>query len=237
MNKSMLRNLALFVALTTPLPAIFGSEFHEDFTDGLGAYTAAVLLGAHRNHVTEWETVDGALRINTSEADPDDPTGAMQHFLSRTDVRLKVGFEWRAAFSPDFTGPNDIGVAVGAHQTIRRDFIHVHTRSDGRVFSRGLDGGSPFPLVSADADHNFDTLFIARIEENVFELGYYDGDVRTVIVTREMSSADVGNAIGFYADVRGAGVLGAFTSATLHRPDIGTLLELSQVRIGSSPDA
>ena len=235
MNTPVLRNLALLAALTIPLPATFGAAFHEDFTDGLGAYTAAIVGGGDRELISEWETVDGALRINSSETDPDDSARGVHHFLTRNDARLEAGYEWRVSVSPDFTGEHGLGIAVGSDYASRGEgFIFIQTDGD-RILSRGINPGAGFGRATTDSGEKFDSLFIARIDENVFEVGYYDGEMRTVIATREMSSPDVGHAFGFYADVQSAGVMGAITSATLHRLDMGTLLELSQVRIGGAP--
>ena len=188
----------------------------ENFDEGLDAYTATIILGGQRSHETEWETVDGALRLNTTFHED----GAQQHALTRTDVALRVGYEWRASVIEEFTGSQDIGLYVGAGhpaENVREDYVNVFMRNQGddtSIVAHGFAGTDNYDTVTEDVE-SFDSLFIARTGPNTFDVGWYDGEDRHVLVTRTATSPNVGKAIGYYGDVRDAGIVGSLTSATV----------------------
>jgi hypothetical protein len=176
------------------------------------AYTTTRILGNHGN-VTAWEAVEGILRITTSEW-----FGVEQHALTRTDLSLEVGEEWKATLSRDETGEGDFGLYVGARPPVageREDFISVYLRHDGLLLSRGADGSEALDLINGGRVGSLHALFIARLAEAVFEVGWYEGTVRRVLVVRTMSNRSLGHAIGFYASVLGEGILGSATHAEL----------------------
>jgi len=176
------------------------------------AFTPTRILGNHGN-VTAWEASEGTLQISTSEW-----FGIEQHALTRTDLPLKVGSEWRASFSQNYTGQGDFGLYVGARQPgpgEREDFISIYLRHDGLLLSRGADGSEALNLVNGGKVNSLNALFVARIAEHVFEVGWYEGTARRVLVTRTMSNRSLGNAIGFYASILSQGILGSVTHAAL----------------------
>ena len=185
----------------------------ENFDEGLDAYTATVILGATRSHETEWETVDGALRLNTTFHED----GAQQHALTRTDVALFVGYEWRATFADATTGPQDIGLYVGAghpEQDVRADYVNIFIRNSTQLIAHGFAGTTTYGNV-IEGEANVDSMFIARTGPNTFDVGWYDGDTRNVLTTRTTINPSVGTAIGFYGHVGGVGIVGSLTSATV----------------------
>ena len=199
------------VSLTINMEAL-----NENFDEGLDPYTATVILGADRSHVTEWETVDGALRLNTTSHED----GAQQHALTRTDVQLFVGYEWRASAIEDFTALQDIGLYVGAGhpvENVRENYVNVFMRNQGgatMIVGHGFAGTDNYNTVTEGVE-SFDSLFIARTGPITFDVGWYDGEDRHVLVTRTATNPNVGKAIGFYGDVRDVGIVGSLTSATV----------------------
>lgn len=191
------------------------NPLNEAFEEGVGAYTATVIEGSARSHVSAWETVGGALRMNTTSWNE----GIQRHTLTRSDVSLLVGFEWRASFANEFSGSRDIGLYVGAGDPgpdEEVDYINVFVSNDGSVRAAGFDGTNPYADAS-DAASSVDSLFIARTATNSFQVGWYEGETRKVLATRTVSNPLVGDAIGFYAAVDGGGIVGSFTSATIAR--------------------
>lgn len=189
--------------------------FDEAFEGGVGAYTATVIEGSTRSHVSAWETVGGSLRMNTTSWDE----GVQTHALTRTDVPLLVGYEWQAAFSAEFTGPRDLGLYVGAghpNEDEKTDYINVFVANDGSVQADGFDGATPYGSVNGGLN-SVNSLFIARTATNTFQVGWYDGETRNVLATRTVGNPLVGKSVGFYAAVEGAGIVGSFTSATITR--------------------
>ena len=83
----------------------------------------------------------------------------------------------------------------------------MYARNTGEVFSRGFDGTTEYGQVGW-VSPAYEKLFIARTNTNTFEAGYYEGGVRTVLVTRTPTVANAAAYVGFYADVRAVGVLG-----------------------------
>lgn len=184
----------------------------DDFSGSLAPYTATRILKATpaaANNVYQWEIDGASLRVNTSVYG-----GIEQYALTRTDVTLAVGEELQADYLGGNLGSQDIGLYVGAgHPTpdVRANYINIYVRNNGQIFSRGFDGPE-LSLGGGGTPANLASLFIKRTASDVFELGYYDtADVRSIVSTRTISggnAAGIGNAIGFYADVRAAGLRG-----------------------------
>jgi hypothetical protein len=82
------------------------------------------------------------------------------------------------------------------------------------VYSRGFDGTVEYGLVGGGG-RPFDKLFIARSGVNTYDAGYYNAGSRTVMVTRTPTTANDADVIGFYADVRGVGILGNLDNLTI----------------------
>ena len=95
--------------------------------------------------------------------------------------------------------------------------MDVYVRNNGQIFTRGFNGSTEFAL-SGGTNAALSTLFIARTAVDVFELGYYDSTGRNVLATRTIGGANaagIGSSIGFYADVRSAGIVGSLDNLTL----------------------
>jgi PEP-CTERM motif len=203
-------------AIVTPAHALI----IDDFNSGdLSAYTATRILKASGSgaNVYSWEISGGALQLNTTAYD-----GIEQYALTRTDYSLDPGWELIADFSAGYTGTQDIGLYVGAGTPtpdVRADYVNIYMRSNGQLFSRGFNGGTEFPL-SGGGTPAATALFIARTGVDTFDLGWYEGGVRNVLTSRTIFSGNpVGNSIGFYADIRNAGIVGNMDNLSLSEID------------------
>jgi hypothetical protein len=215
------------------LGMIAQAQLIDDFSGNLAPYTATRILN-NGNHAPvntyNWEISGGALRLNTTAY-----VGIEQFALTRTDFTLGVGSELTTTFSAGYTGTQDIGLYVGAGTPttdVRANYVNVYVRNNGQIFSRGFNGATEFALAGGATPLNISSLFIARTSVDTFELGYYDGAIRNLLTTRTIGSANavgVGSAIGFYGDVRAAGLVGNLDNLTLTpvpEPASGALLGL-----------
>jgi hypothetical protein len=193
------------------------AQLIDDFGGDLSAYTATRILnnGSHSpTNTWQWEiNGSGALQINTTSY-----IGIEQFALTRTDVPLGANYELTASFAAGYTGTQDIGLYVGAGhptQDVRANYINVYRRNDGQIFTRGFDGTTELGLVGW-ITVTPDSMFIARTAYDSYEVGYYLGGTRNVMTTRTITSgADIGSSIGFYADVRSAGIVGSMDNLTM----------------------
>ncbi|MBX3426856.1 MAG: PEP-CTERM sorting domain-containing protein [Pirellulales bacterium] len=181
----------------------------DDFSGTLAPYTATRILKATpaaSDNVGQWQITGGSLEFSTTTYN-----AIEQYALTRTDATLQVGEELRADYLGGNNGSQDIGLYVGAgHPTpdVRADYVNIYVRNNGQLFSRGFNGTTELSLAGGGSPA-VDTLFIKRTAADAFELGYYEAGVRNVLSTRSaLSNANIGNAIGFYADIRAAGVRG-----------------------------
>lgn len=210
----------------------------DDFSGSLAAYNATRILKATpaaANNVSQWEIDGGSLRVNTSVYG-----GIEQYALTRTDVTLAVGEELQADYLGGNLGSQDIGLYVGAgHPTpdVRANYVNIYVRSNGQLFSRGFNGATEFPLGGGSTPANLASLFIKRTATDVFELGYYDtDDVRSIVSTRTIASgnaAGIGSAIGFYADVRAAGLRGNMDNLRIVPEPAAGLLALGMTGVAA----
>lgn len=211
------------------------AQLIDDFSGDLSAYTATRILKASGagNNGYAWEIAGGSLQINTSTYD-----GIEQFALTRTDFSLGVGYELKASYAHLNTASQDIGLYVGAGTPttdVRADYINIYMRNNGQLFSRGFNGATELGL-SGGASPAPDTLFIARTALDTFDLGYYNGAVRTILTTRTLANTAIGNAIGFYADIRGAGIRGNMDNLTLSvipEPSAAALMGLGALALVS----
>ena len=200
-----LATLSLAVALVAS-PAT-AATLLDDFSGDLSNYTSYVILDANggNSNTAAWQITGEALELATTAYD-----GIEQYAFIYNGVNLAVGEELQVDVAHN-GGSQDIGLYVGKAPVagVRESYVAVYARYTGtHVFSRGFNGTTEMNLTAAVS--TYDSLFIARDGVNDYEAGYYDGTNRVVVADRDGLVPDVGQGyIGFYADVRGGGVVGA----------------------------
>lgn len=185
----------------------------DDFSGGLDNWNSTVILdnGGSTTNTYNWQVnSSGQLELNTTAYD-----AIEQYAYIRSGAALEVGEEAQVTMAVPISGNRNLGLYVGGtapEAGVRQDFINVYGESgSSKVYSRGFNGTTEYdnPWASSTAA---DTLFIARTADNTYEVGFYEGETRTVIVTRSPSSPNSGGYVGIYADVRAAGTVGAIDS-------------------------
>jgi fibronectin-binding autotransporter adhesin len=203
---------------TLAVPNTLTSTLIDNFSGNLSAYTNTRILKATpaaANNVYTWQITGGALEINTSTYG-----GIEQSALTRNDSSLQIGEELQVDYIAGNLDTQDIGLYVGAATPtpdVRQNYVSIYARNNGQIFSRGFDGTTELGLAGGATPASIDTLFVRRNSTDVFELGYYENGVRNIVATRTISggnAAGIGNTIGFYSDVRGAGTRGDVDNLT-----------------------
>jgi hypothetical protein len=221
-----MKKLSLITAACL-LGAVTQAQLIDDFSGNLSAYTATRILKATPaapDNAYAWQIAGGSLQINTTTYG-----GIEQYALTRTDLTLGVGSELSATYSGLNLNSQDIGLYVGDSTPtpgVREDYVAIYMRNNGQLFSRGFNGTTELSLAGGGSPVAL-SLFVARTGVNTFDLGYYDAGGRNVLASRTMTSATIGDAIGFYADVRGAGTRGVMDNLTITaipEPTAATLL-------------
>lgn len=189
------------------------AQIIDDFSGDLSAYTSTVILDANGGgaNTAAWQISGGTLELNTTAYD-----GIEQYAMIYGGLSLAVGYEVQAGLVHSGAS-QDLGLYVGGTTPVagtRQDYIAVYARDNGQLFSRGFDGLSEYALAGG-ATPTYDKLFIARTATDTYEAGWYDGMTRNILVTRTPTVANDGDVVGFYADVRSAGILGNLDNLTL----------------------
>jgi hypothetical protein len=189
------------------------AQLIDDFSGDLSAYTSTVILDNNGGaaNTAAWQITGQTLELNTTAYD-----GIEQYAMIYGGLSLAVGYEVQVDLVHSGAS-QDLGLYVGGTTPVagvRQDYVSIYARGNGQVFSRGFDGSSEYGL-SGGASPAYDTLFIARSGVNTFDAGYYDGANRNILVTRTPSFANEADVVGFYADVRAAGVLGNLDNLTI----------------------
>ncbi len=206
----------------------------DDFSDGsLAEYTSTVILDANggASNVAAWQSPSGTLELSTTTYD-----GIQQYAFIRNGLTLPVGHEVQVdRILVQGSGTQDLGLYVGGTLPVagvRQDYVAIYGRNNGQVFSRGFDGAGEFGLAGGGSPA-YDSLFIARTSVNTYETGYYSAGVRNILATRTPAFANDGDVVGFYADVRGAGTLGALDNfRMIPEPSSAALATLGLAAVG-----
>ncbi|MCE5184693.1 MAG: PEP-CTERM sorting domain-containing protein [Planctomycetaceae bacterium] len=207
------------LALACMMGAAAQAVLIDDFSGDLSNWTSTVILDNANTAVqntSAWQITDGTLQLNTTVRDG---SSVEQWAMIRNGLSLGVGEELQVDVVVGAAGSQDIGLYVGGTTptfNVRQDYVAMYRRNNGQLFTRGFDGTAEY-VLAGDWTNNIPVtkLFISRIAENTFEAGYYNGAVRTVMATRTPATANSADVIGFYADVRGVGVIGSVDNLTI----------------------
>jgi len=188
----------------------------DDFANtGLGEYTLNWMLEQSGYHGITFASPSGVLQVS-KEAD----SGAEQVSLLRDDYSLAVGEILRVDTSgadiPSDGPYADFGIAVAKIEDLpdcawtsgtadaRDGYLAVYLKPKyDSIGWAGYDGGnvgssSGVGVTWADITG----LYISRTSDTTFEGGYTTAAGYTKLVDWTVTNTDIGNAIGFYADVR-----------------------------------
>ncbi len=220
---------------TTPGPSVF-SPLDEFNGDSSADYTKYVVLD--NGNDADISSSDSALVVNGGTASvvttiADD---VEQQLYRHQATPLGVGEElWVDIANIESVTSRDMGLFVGnaadladvtsATPGTRKNFVYItggSNESSGGFNSGGASIGSSFGISLSDGD----TLFIAHTDGGEFELGHYDNDnslgggagARVVEVIRIGLAENNASALGFWADVRAAGVLSQFDNLGIYAP-------------------
>ncbi|MDF7799045.1 hypothetical protein P4C99_06195 [Pontiellaceae bacterium B1224] len=215
MKRKRLRIVAVAVGMVISQSSM---AIYEGFSGGLGNWSGTAILddnGGSANRSVWQVNGSGNLELATSEYD-----GIEQWAYIRKGASLAVGDEVQLTVAnwtiTGAAGHESFGLFVGGAEPVpgsRNNYITVYGKHNNpRVFQRGFDGTGEFRNYPNYNPLGVTKLFIARTGVNTYEWGSYDGETRRVAGTCVPSTANSGNVVGIYADVRAAGTIGAIES-------------------------
>lgn len=204
------------------------AQLVDDFSGSLSAYTLSRVLDNDTTANVSFSNSTGALQANATAT-----SQAEQVLFLRNDYSLAVGQMLSATINWSLAGSQDLGICVASTATpttvpngstgntrtsLSYCFIGIRSSAD-HVVASGFDGATGLSTLQyqpGGANTTAD-VFIARTSATTFTLGYNPngtGDV-TLGTYTFANSANVGNAIGFYSDMRSAGSIGTFDNLTI----------------------
>ena len=209
------------IAMSLVLPALGGAAVAgptglvDNFSGDLSAWTITRILDANGagSNTFNFQITDGAVEILTTAFD-----GIEQYAMTRTDFTLAVGETLRADYINDNLDSQDIGLYVGAGtptMDVRQNYVAIYVRNDGALYSRGFNGMTEFPLAGGGVPASIESLFVTRSAADEYQLGWFEGGIRNVLVTRSGTPGITGGAIGLYADVRATGTRGSIDNVRI----------------------
>ena len=258
----MMKLFAIGIARTSCFLAIAGlglfaqsarADVIDDFNDAdFSEYTTTVLLdtgagtvGNLSNTSTLLSDADGNVTLATTIFDDIE-----QLAITRSDVTLNIGDELQldvdSTVGQAARGNQDFGLYVGGSTPVagdRSDYVAVFQRDGGQdVMTAVFDDTNPGTSFNTAGDPPYDTLFIARVAADSYEVGFYNNGVRTALdvnnagqSTANFTTDAAGPTIGFYADVRAVDTLtSGYDNLTIVRavPEPSSLALLALGSIG-----
>ena len=207
------------------VPSAVNATLIDDFSGDLSNFTNTMILDANggSTNTAAWQIIDGALYLDTTVYD-----GIEQYAMIYNGLSLAVGEEVQMDLVHNGES-QDLGLYVGGTTPTtgtRQDYISMYARNTGEIFSRGFDGTTEYGQVGWISPE-YSKLFIARTDGNTYEAGYYDAEGRSVLVTRTPSTANEGDVVGFYADVRAVGTLGSIDNLMVVSGESSSILDIN----------
>jgi hypothetical protein len=215
------------------------AQLIDDFGGGLSAYTLTPVLYSGSG-VPATTTISFTDTTGGLEADAANYNDIEQALFLRSDYSLAVGQTLRVDVNWSLGNNQDLGLCVASTATppaastnplgnsrtsLSYAFVGIRG-SSWHVVSSGFDGATGLTTQQYQPGSGTTTgLFITRTSGTVFQLGYdANGGADTVLTTYTFAnSANVGTAIGFYADMRAAGSIGTFDNLQIAVPEPTTM--------------
>jgi hypothetical protein len=223
--KNNMKKISVLI-MACSMGVVAQAQLIDDFSGGLTAYTLSKVLDNNTVSQISFSDPSGALQATYAATGT---AAAEQVLFLRSDYSLGIGYVLRADVNYTLAGSQDLGIALATTATpfalgdgfggdVRTNYILAAIRSSANhVIGTGIDGANGHTGFAIDPQQqsggtNFFGLYIARTSATTFDIGYnYNssygyGDIflRTLTVT----DSTIGNAVGFYADMRTAGTIG-----------------------------
>ncbi|HOL87616.1 MAG TPA: immunoglobulin domain-containing protein [Anaerohalosphaeraceae bacterium] len=255
MKRGLVILLAGFWGMTAG--AYVPSLLIDDFADGnLSEYVLTCVLDQNTARGVSFTAAGGVLRVTKSSG-----TEAEQVVLLRDDYSLAVGDLLVVDLAWGTTTRADIGIAVAATKTppalasgtsgdVRQDYIAVYVQADnnnlkGVVVNGTTVGGTIYAGgLPADPKVHVTGLYIRRDSANTFALGYIvDKTTYVDFSTATIANTNIGNAVGFFGDVRSVTTYGDVDNLRIesslfgpHNPDPANNATQVGIPIGTTGD-
>ncbi len=232
----------LIALLATSIAVTAQAQLIDNFSDAtLLEYTLSKVLDQNSgtNNIS-FSSPSGALQATSTGT-----SGAEQVLFLRSDFSLTVGNILRADVNYTLAGNQDLGIALATTATpialgnnvagdVRTNYILAAIRSTANhVIGTGLDGAGGHASFAIDPqEQGAGTtigLYIARTSATTFDIGYDKGAGDVFLRTLTVTDTTIGNAVGFYADMRADGTIGTLDNlriTAIPEPSTFTLLGL-----------
>lgn len=219
------------------------AQLVDDFSGSLSSYSLARVLDNDTTANVSFGNSGGALQATATTT-----SQAEQVLFLRNDYSLNIGYRLVADVSWTLAGSQDFGIAIASTDTptavgsgvtgdVRSglSYIIAGIRSSAdHVIGTGFDGAnggySINPQQQPGGAINTLRLAITRTSATDFDISYDQGGGLTLLRTLSSSNPDIGDAIGFYADMRAGGTIGTFDNLRIEavpEPSVLALVGLS----------
>ncbi len=212
----------------------------DDFSDtDLSEYTQTLVLDQNPTSDIHFTSPAGALQVTKSAG-----TEAEQVLLLRDDFSLGIDEILRVDLNYVGTTRADVGIAVAASKTptpliynaglggtqeTRQDYAAVYVQADANNL-KGIyiDGTTVGPSLFAGGFGTLGAgdvlgLYIRRDSLNDFALGYTTAAGDTDFATQSLGNSNIGNAVGFFGDVRSVTTFGDLDNLRIENPNATTI--------------
>lgn len=244
--KTLKANRAVGLAMTV-IPLALGAQAQliDNFNSGdLTPYTQTIVLAQNADPGFTFSASSGALGVSRVLGSGNTP---QQDLFLRDDYILSVGYMLRVDASVAINSVySDFGIAVsatknppaavyaGSNVDARQNYVTVYIKGqtdaigragfNGTVNAGGNSGAAGVPGLA-----NVLGLFISRPAADTFSVGYTTASGDTVLFSYSGMNTSIGNALGFYSDVRATtsyGFLDNLRLAPIPEPSTFALLGL-----------
>ncbi|HTL73680.1 MAG TPA: PEP-CTERM sorting domain-containing protein [bacterium] len=227
LKPNMKKISAVILVCSTGL--IAQAQLIDDFSSaGLSEYTQTIVLQNGASSPLVFSDSTGGLTVSKASG-----TAAEQVLFLRNDYSLGVGQTLRVGASVATNSIySDFGIVVSAlvnptaavwvSGTVdtRNNYIAVYVKGQtdaiGRAgFNGAVNAGGSSGTAGVPDYSNLLGLFINRTAADTFAVGYTTASGDTTTFTYTGMNTAIGNAIGFYADVRGVTSYGTLDNLTI----------------------
>lgn len=223
----------LAIALSTSL-VVQAQTVVDDFSGALSAYTLTPVLYSGGS-VPATTTISFSDSTGALQATAASFSNIEQALFLRNDFTLAVGQKLSVSVNWSLGNSQDLGLCVASvvnppaastnplgntRTSLSYAYIGIRGTTD-HVISGGFDGATGLSTVqSQPGSGTTSTVFVSRTSATTFQMGFntssVNGGADTILTTYTfVNSANVGNAIGFYTDMRANGSIGTFDNLTI----------------------